>query len=112
MTIEYANNRLEKQLNDATETKRAFGKMAAKVSQRIDEIRSFDNLHLLMKLPAAKCHALTGNRKGEWAVTISGNHRMIFVIANSPVPKKDNDSNSINTEKVTAIKIIGTEDYH
>jgi len=112
MTIVFGSNRLEKQLTNATETKKAFGKMAAKVSQRMDEVRSFDNLHLLTKLPAAKCHALTGNRQGEWAISISGNHRMIFVIANDPVPKKENDANSIDTEKVTAIKIIGTEDYH
>jgi plasmid maintenance system killer protein len=110
MTIEYSNNKLEKQLNNATETKRAFGKMAAKILQRMDEIRSFDNLHLLMQLPAAKCHALIGDRQGEWAVSISGNHRMIFVIINDPVPLMEDGG--IDTGKINTIKIIGTEDYH
>lgn len=110
MTIEYGSNKLEKQLNNATETKKVFGKMATKISQRMDEIRSFDNLYFLMKLPAAKCHALTGNRNGEWAVSISGNHRMIFVLRNDPIPLKEDGG--IDTEKITTIKIIGTEDYH
>ena len=110
MNIEYASNKLEKQLNTASEIKKAFGKMAVKISQRLDEIRSSDTLHILMQIPAAKCHALTGNREGDWAVSISGNHRMIFVITNQPIPRLENKS--IDTAKVTDIKITGTEDYH
>jgi proteic killer suppression protein len=63
-----------------------------------------------MQLPAVNCHALSGDRKGEWAVTISANHRLIFEIAHEPIPLKGNDS--VDAIRVTDIRITGTTDYH
>jgi plasmid maintenance system killer protein len=110
MKILYRSKKLEKQLSNASEMKKAFGTMAPKVSQRKDEIIASDNLRVLMNIPAAKCHALMGDRRGEWAVSISGNFRLVFTIAQDPIPLKDDDT--IDTSKVTDIKIEGTEDYH
>jgi toxin HigB-1 len=30
------------------------------------------------QLPGARCHPLKGERKGQWAVSISGNWRLVF----------------------------------
>ena len=86
MEIDYGNNRLRKQLSSASEIKRAFGTNAKRVSTRLDEIRASPNLAVLMQIPAANCHPLTANRRGDWALDISGNHRMIFEIAQEPIP--------------------------
>ena len=110
MKIDFKNNKLEKQLGSATEIKKAFGVNAKRVSTRLSDIRAADNLAVLMQIPPANCHALTGNRNGQWSVDISANHRMIFEISNDPVPLKDD--NSVNTILVTDIIITGTEDYH
>ena len=110
MEIDYGTRRLEKQMTNATEMKKAFGEMAKKVSMRLAEMRASPNLAALMQIPAPKCHALAGNKYGEWAVSISPNHRLIFIIANEPVPV--NQDESINTFMVTAITVIRTEDYH
>ena len=110
MNIEYSNNKLEKQLSDASQIKRAFGLLARKVQQRKGEIIDAPNLAVLMKIPAANCHPLHGDRKGEWAVDISPNHRMIFEIAHDPIPVKEDGA--VNTILVTDIRIIGTGDYH
>lgn len=110
MNIEYANNRLRKQLSNASEIKKAFGERAKMVSRRLDQISAAPNLAVLMQLPGAACHALTGNREGEWAVSISGNHRLIFVLDHHPVPKKQDKS--IDTIKVTDIIITKADDYH
>jgi plasmid maintenance system killer protein len=110
MEIQYRNNKIEKQLSNASEIKKAFGINAKKVSMRLAEIISSDNLAILMQIPAAKCHALSGDRKGEWALNISPNHRLIFEIANDPIPLKEDGS--VNTILVTAIELSGTEDYH
>jgi proteic killer suppression protein len=32
-----------------------------------------------MKLPGARLHQLKGDRKGQWAVVVSGNWRLVFV---------------------------------
>jgi plasmid maintenance system killer protein len=109
MEIEYDSNNLRKKLSSATEIKKAYGTMAQKISQRLAEIRASPNLSVLMTIPAANCHALI-NRNGDWALSISGNYRLIFKIANNPIPKKEDDG--IDTIKVTDIIIMGTEDYH
>lgn len=110
MEIHYANNKIKKQLSSATEIKRTFGLMAKKVSVRLEEIRASPNLAVLIQLPAANCHALSGDKKGEWALDISGNHRMLFEISHDPVPLKDDSS--IDTIKITDITITRTTDYH
>lgn len=110
MNIVYSNNRLRKQLSSASEIKRAFGTNAKRVAQRMADITASPNLAVLQQIPQANCHPLTGNREGEWALDISANHRMIFEIANEPIPK--NDDGSVNTISVTEIRIIETTDYH
>ena len=110
MKIEYKTNRLKKQFANASEIKKAFGEMAKKVSVRLSEIISSPTLAVLIQLPGPKCHALQGDRLGEWAVTISPNHRLIFEIDHDPIPL--NADKSVDTRKVTDIQITGTEDYH
>jgi plasmid maintenance system killer protein len=109
MEIAYSN-RVKKKLSSASEIKKAYGTMAKKVQNRLDEIKASPNLKVLMQIPAANCHALSGNKDGEWALDISANHRMIFEIDHDPVPKKDNGE--IETVEVTDVKILDTTDYH
>jgi plasmid maintenance system killer protein len=110
MVIDYRKNKLKKQLSGASEIKRAFGVIANRVSQRMAEIGDSPSLAVLMKIPAANCHPLTADRKGEWAVDVSGNFRLIFEIDDDPFPIKEDGS--INTELVTKICIIEITDYH
>lgn len=110
MNISFKSNRLKKQLSSASEIKKGFGVNAKRVSQRIDEIEASPNLEVLILIPAAHCHPLRGKREGEWAVDISANHRLVFEIANDPVPRLNDGT--IDTIKITDIGIIETIDYH
>ncbi len=110
MNIDFKNNRIRKALSDAREIQKAFGNMAKKVSQRMEQLRAAPTLADMQTYQAARCHELKGERKGEWAVDISVNHRMIFEINQHPVPV--NKDGSVNTSKVTDIMIIETTDYH
>lgn len=110
MKIFYATNKLKMQFSNATEIKKAFGIMAKKVSARKEDIISAATLQVLMQIPPANCHPLTGDMKGEWAVNISGNHRIIFEISHNPIPLKEDTG--VDTERVTEITILRTEDYH
>jgi len=110
MEVQFGNNRLAKKLENASAIKKSFGEMAKKVSMRLDDIRAAPNLLVLKQLPQAGCHALQGDRSGEWAVSISGNHRMIFELNHDPVPLREDGS--INEIAITAIVVTGTEDYH
>lgn len=89
---------------------RAFGQLARKVNQRVKELMDADNLAVMRTLPAARCHELKGKRKGEIAVDISGNYRLIFEPKNEPKPLKADGS--LNWVNVTEIQINEIIDYH
>ncbi len=110
MNISYQTNKLKKQLSNATEIKKAFGVNAKRISIRLDDIVASPNLSVLIQIPAANCHSLLGDRKGEWALDISANYRFIFEIAHNPIPKAADGS--INTLLVTDICILEIIDYH
>jgi plasmid maintenance system killer protein len=110
MKVDFTNNKLRKQMGSASEIKRTFGVNAKRVQQRLDEMEAAPTLAVLQQIPAANCHPLKGNLLGEWAVDISGNHRIIFEPDHDPVPKKVNGE--IETTEITDIKILKTGDYH
>jgi proteic killer suppression protein len=109
--ISYKNRKLEKQLTDPREMAKSFGQLARKVNQRLKDLTDSDNLAIMRTIPAARCHELTGNRKGELAVDVSGNYRMIFEPLHDQIPKKKDDG-GLNWEEVTKIQINEIEDYH
>lgn len=110
MTIRFSNNKIAKKLENASAIKKSFGVMAKKVSTRLDDIRAAPNLAVLKEIPQAGCHELKGTMAGQWAVSISGNHRLIFELDHNPIPLKDDGS--IDDIVITDIVVTGTEDYH
>lgn len=110
MEISFKSQKLEKQLTDPKEMIKSFGQLARKVNQRLKDLADADNLSIMRTIPAARCHELTGNRKGELAVDISGNYRMIFMPLHKPIPKKDDGG--LDWDEVTEIQINEIEDYH
>jgi proteic killer suppression protein len=110
MNIDYQKNKLKKQLSCASEIKKHFGINAKRVTSRLDDLEASPTLAILIQIPAANCHQLSGNRTGQWAVDISGNFRLIFIIAHDPIPITED--NSIDTTLVTDIIILEIIDYH
>lgn len=110
MKIAFKNNRLEKSLTVASQTKKQYGHLAKRIVQRMESLYAAHNLAVIQSLPALECHPLHGDREGEWAISISGNHRIVFVIDQQPVPKKNDDS--IALDLITRIRILEIIDYH
>lgn len=110
MEIRFKNKKLEKQLTDTKEMVKTFGQMARKVNQRLKDLTDADNLAIIRTIPAARCHELTGNRKGELSVDVSGNYRLIFEPDHDPLPRKADLG--LNWGEVTKIQINEIEDYH
>jgi plasmid maintenance system killer protein len=108
--ISYKSRKLEKQLTDPRELARSFGQLAGKIKMRLKNLKDVDNLAMMRTIAAARCHELSGNRKGELAVDVSGNYRMIFRPLHDPMPKKEDGG--LNWEEVFKIQIIEIEDYH
>ncbi|MCH7624244.1 MAG: type II toxin-antitoxin system RelE/ParE family toxin, partial [Nitrospinae bacterium] len=51
-----------------------------KIRDIITALLVADNLADMPKLPGWKLHRLTGDRKGQWSITITGNLRLTFEI--------------------------------
>lgn len=52
--------------------------MSAKLHMRIDEIRAVDTVEEMIQFRIGRCHALKGNRKGQYAVDLEHPYRLVF----------------------------------
>ena len=81
------------------------------VRNRLDELADLDNLAEMSSLPHASCHELKGTRTGQLAVKLDKGFRMVFEVANEPIPRKPDGG--LDWSQVTAIRILNlAEDYH
>lgn len=110
MNIHFKSNKLAKTVENLKSIVKHYGIRAKKVNQRIEDLKSSANMEIF-QLVSPSCHPLTGDKNGKYAVEISGNHRIIFVLNQYPTPV--NDQNEIVYSEVTDIKILDIgEDYH
>lgn len=79
MDVEYKNAFLRKVCTDAAYAEKKFGTpMAEKIQQRIDEIQSASTIEDLIQYRIGRCHALTNNRKGQYAMDLVQAMRLVF----------------------------------
>jgi hypothetical protein len=64
----------------------------------------------LAELPQARCHELTGDRKGSLAVDVEHPKRLIFEPDHNPRPEKADGG--LDWRQVTKIRVLAIEDYH
>jgi proteic killer suppression protein len=94
--IEFAEARLLRASRSLSEATRHFGvPVGRKYIQRLAIIRAVDEFSQLFGLRALRLHPLLGNRAGQYAVTLTGNYRLII---------------EPTTEE--RVRILGVEDYH
>jgi proteic killer suppression protein len=111
MYIEYRTNKLKKRCLKFEEAQKAWGKqMAKKIMQRISEILAAPTLEDLNRLPPTRCHKLSGDREGQYAVDLEQPCRLIFEPIGAP---EDIYADGIlDRAKVKGIKIVEVGDYH
>jgi proteic killer suppression protein len=110
VVIHFKSNKLKKQLTDAKTMLKAFGQRAKMINQRIKELKAANNLAVLKTLPAANCHQLKGYNIPTLAVDASSNYRLIFEVAQQPIPQTE--EGGLDWEVVTEIEILEVLDYH
>jgi proteic killer suppression protein len=94
--IEFASNRLAGASLSLSAAIRLFGvPIARKFIQRLAVIRATEKFQELYGLQALRLHPLKGNRVGQYAITLTGNYRLIL--------------EKISEDKV---RILDLEDYH
>lgn len=79
MQIKYKNRAIEEVCTNAYKAERKYGADIAKaIHKRIPEIMAMGTIEELIQYRIGKCHALTGNRKGKYAVHLTANYRLVF----------------------------------
>ena len=79
MDITYKNNKIKSICTDAKTAERTYGReMADKIYQRIDEICAADTVEMMVLFHIGRCHPLTQNRKGQYAVDLVHPYRLVF----------------------------------
>ena len=109
MEITFKTRKLEKQLTQPKELKKAFGQMAKRVSQRMEDLKAAETLAIMRTIPGTRCHEYTGNRN-ELSVDVTGNYRIIFKPDYESIPKKEDGG--LDWDQVKKIKILYVEDPH
>lgn len=83
------------------------GPCARKLNSRLSDLWAADNP---TELPAGHPHPLTGDRYGQFAVTLHGGKRLCFEPREVPWPK--HASGGIDWARINAIVIVFIGDYH
>ena len=83
---------------NAKVAERAYGiRMAEKIHQRINELSAADTVEMMIQYHIGRCHPLTNNRKGQYALDLVHPYRLVF-------EKRGNEIQIVN--------ILEIVDYH
>jgi proteic killer suppression protein len=75
----YKNNKIMKVCTDTKVAEKTYGtKMAEKIDMRIGEISAADTVEMMIQFHIGRCHPLTQNRKGQYAVDLVHPYRLVF----------------------------------
>ncbi len=96
MNIEFSTNHLAEASINLSKAYRLFGiPIGRKYIQRIAILSATEKFSHLFGLQSLKLHPLKGNREGQYAITLTGNYRLIL--------------EKIEEDRV---HIVDVEDYH
>ncbi len=111
MEITFGSRKMQKLCNSEKEMRARFGIRGMKVLQlRLTQIAAADTLEDLGKVPGARCHELTADRKGQIAVDLVHPRRLLFEPDHNLLPAKPDGG--LDWQKVTRVTIIRIVDYH
>lgn len=79
MEVKFKTKKLEKQFLQSKEAEKVYGKdVARKYIQRVTILKSAKSFDELYQIPTLKFHPLKGNRKGQYAIKLTGYWRLII----------------------------------
>lgn len=110
MEVAFAR-KVAKICNQEKEMRAKLGDRNAELlKRRLAELKASDALEDFRKLPAARCHELKGDRKGELAIDLVHPKRLIFIPDHEPIPTKPDGG--LDWSAVTSVLITEIVDYH
>ncbi len=81
MLITFRTRKLEREYRNSDHAVKAYGAVVArKYIQRVNIIKQTNDIDELLRLPGLRCHTLKGDRRGQYAVKLTGFYRLIFTL--------------------------------
>lgn len=109
--IHFKTAKLQKTCNAAAALRKAYGgENASRVQRRLAVLEAAPSLADVPNVPPERCHLLTGDRAGCFAVDIKHPFRIVFAPTTQPPPRKADGG--IDLRKVTSVTILEIVDYH
>ena len=104
--LQYENRALEECFSDFDLMKRQIGRdLTRNTKKRYDQLKAAANFAIYLTTGLGKPHPLTGNLKGYYGISISGNIRLVV--------KPDVESlDPVSLKKCDSVIIEGVMDYH
>ncbi len=111
MEVAFEKPKLGKLCNSDKKLRGEYGKrMAELIQQRLQELADAETLEEMRGIVGASCHELTQNLKGLLAVSLVYPDRLVFRVADEPIPVKVDGG--LDWSLVRKITIVGIGDYH
>ena len=111
MIVHYKSRTLQKACTSEKAMKQRWGAQMSRVlRRRLGELEAAVTLADIARIPAARCHELTGRRQGDLAVDLVHPYRLIFRPNLDPVPTKPDGG--LDWSEVTGILVSDVVDYH
>jgi len=110
MEISFRTSKLAKLCNSETKLRGKYGpRMASLIQQRLIDLSEAETLEIMRHVPG-RCHQLTENLDGLFAVDLVHPDRLVFVPDHDPIPELS--SGGVDWSQVTKIEVVGIGDYH
>lgn len=110
MKISFATRKLQRACQDEKSLRRTWGEAGIRLGRRLTELAAFELLAQVPTAPPFRRHQLKGDRDEQFAVDVGKSLRLVFEVANDPIPRRDDGG--VDLDRVTAIRILEAVDYH
>lgn len=110
MDILFGKKKLQRDCSDNKARTISFGaERGKKIGLRLDQLRASTSLSVFITVHP-RCHPLIGDRKGMWSADLDHPYRLLFEIADDPLPV-DLHGN-VDLSEVRKVRIIQIADTH
>jgi plasmid maintenance system killer protein len=106
--LKYGDEGLERDCRSRRALKRRYGALAQVMERRLTSLYASANLAELAGVPG-RFERLRADRRGQFSMRLDRNVRLVFEVADEPVPMRGNE---IDLARVTAVRILEVVDYH
>jgi proteic killer suppression protein len=107
--ISFADRKLEKACSDDRDGAKRWGVNWKLVKRRLASLSAAETLADMSNAPG-RCHALTADRAGQFALHLWEPYRLVFEPANRVAARESNGG--VDYARVTAIRILEIVNYH